>query len=64
MKQYTLTEDMVGYKSGQVFVGPLPILGQSNLGYYPKGTEDTAPSTQCLFQSAVEGSSVFKLVTE
>lgn len=64
MKEYSLQQDMIGYKVGQIFVGPLPILGQPSLGYYPKGTESTAPTTQCLFQSAVENSSFFKLVTE
>lgn len=54
MRQYQLTEPYLQYPQGQIFVGPLPILGQSASGYYPKGTESTAPGTECLFASAIK----------
>jgi len=54
MKQFKLLMPLMGYEIGTMFFGPLPIAGQSALGYYTEEAKASAPSTECLFQSAVE----------
>jgi len=65
MKQYTLLSDHAGIKSGTILSGPLPIMGQSGLGYYTPENLPGAPSTQAIFASAVENNpSIFKETTQ
>jgi len=63
MKQYQLLVAMLGFPVNTIFYGPSQILGQSGMGYYTKEALASAPSTDCLFQSAVENSPSFKDVT-
>lgn len=62
MKQYQLiAQNFMGMEPGTILFGPLPILAQSGLGYYTKDALPSAPSTDCIFASAVENNpKVFK----
>lgn len=54
MKAYKLLIDDSGFKTGDLFYGPLPIANQMAKGYYSLEELKSAPSDQCFFASAVE----------
>jgi hypothetical protein len=60
MKQYQLTQDMLGYSSGQIFQGPYPTKSQQNKIYCPINALPGPEGTDMgLFSSFVEASLLY-----